>query len=200
MKITHIFFDIGGVLGSNGWDREQRARARARFPLDEEFERRHQELVGEWENGRLSLEEYLESAVFFTPRPFTQEEFVEFMFAESQPDRQAIELARRLSMAGSARLFTLNNESAELNRYRIAHFGLDTIFSAFLSSCWLGIRKPSHLIFERALDIAGARPEHSLFIDDREQNLKPAGKLGIRTHHFTGHAQLERTLQELHLL
>lgn len=200
MRLTHLFCDIGGVLGTNGWDREQRARAVARFGLDEEFELRHQELTGELETGRITLAEYLESAVFYCPRGFSREDFVAFMLAQSEPFPDSIGVVRRVSERGRVRMMTLNNESDELNRHRIKHFGLGEIFSTFLSSCWLGVRKPSRLIFERALGIAQAEPGRVLFVDDREQNLAPARALGFRTLHFTGAAELDRSLGELGLL
>ena len=198
--ITHVFFDIGGVLGTNGWDREQRARAAQRFGLDEEFECRHEQLVGELESGRITLDEYLESAVFYCPRPFTKEELRAFIFAQSEPFPDSIALVRRLAERGAVRLMTLNNESEELNRHRIERFGLAPLFAAFLSSCWLGVRKPSRLVFERALGIAYVRPERTLFVDDREQNLAPARALGFDTYLFTGAAELERALAERGLL
>lgn len=194
--ITHVFFDIGGVLGSNGWDREQRARAIERFDVEPEFEARHEELVGDWEIGRLSLEEYLDSAVFYVPRSFTREEFVAFMLAQSVPFAASIALAKRLADRGAVRLFTLNNEADELNRHRIEAFGLRGIFESFLSSCWLGLRKPSRTMMLRASLIAGAAPEHILFVDDREQNIVPARALGWDTHRFTDAPALEAALRE----
>src|SRR5215212_3295516 len=124
MSISCVFFDIGGVLGTNGWDREQRQRAVDHFGLDAEFDRRHQELVAEWEIGRVTLDEYLESAVFFTPRTFTPEAFKAFMYAESKPFADTIAITRELAQRNQVRLFTLNNESAELNQHRIESFGL----------------------------------------------------------------------------
>lgn len=200
MSITHVFFDIGGVLGTNGWDREQRLRAIERFALDPEFESRHEELAGDWEIGRLTLEEYLESAVFFTPRSFTPGEFTAFMFAQSEPFVDTIAVARRLAVRGEVVLMTLNNESDELNLHRIRSFGLRDIFSAFFSSCWLGVRKPSRTIFERALNIAQVAPTDVLFVDDREQNLVPARALSFETHHYTSAVSLERELSERDLI
>ena len=200
MSITHIFFDIGGVLGTNGWDNEQRLRAIDRFALDPEFECRHEELAGDWENGRLTLAEYLESAVFFTPRPFTAGEFTAFMFAQSKPYVDTIAVARRVAARGDTVLMTLNNESEELNLHRIRTFGLRDIFSAFFSSCWLGVRKPSRTIFERALNIAQVPADDVLFVDDREQNLVPARALGFNTHHYTDAMLLERELSERKLI
>ena len=71
MTVRHIFFDIGGVLGSNGWDREQRAAAAQHFGLDvAEVEDRHGEAVAMLEQGRMPLDEYLRCTVFHRPRPF----------------------------------------------------------------------------------------------------------------------------------
>jgi len=200
VSLTHLFFDIGGVLGTNGWDREQRLRAIERFDLDPEFESRHEELAGDWEIGRLTLAEYLESAVFFTPRSFTPGEFTAFMFAQSEPFLDTIAIARRVAVRGEVTLMTLNNESDELNLHRIRSFGLRDIFSAFFSSCWLGVRKPSRTIFDRALNIAQVAAGDVLFVDDREQNLVPARALGYETHHYTGAASLERELSARELI
>lgn len=198
--ITHAFFDIGGVLGSNGWDHEQRARAAAHFALDDDFESRHDEVSSDWETGRLQLDEYLDSVVFYTTRSFSREQFVAFMLAQSEPDEACLALVRRVAARGGARLFTLNNESDALNRHRIAAFGLAPLFDGFLSSCWLGVRKPSRIIFERALNIVQARADEVLFVDDRAQNLQPASALGMHTHHFTGAASLAPVLESYSLL
>jgi putative hydrolase of the HAD superfamily len=198
--ITHCFFDIGGVLLSNAWDRDQRARAVEHFGLSEEFELRHEEVVGEWEVGRIGVDEYLDNTVFYAGRDFTREQFIAYMFEQSVPDPDCIALVRRLAERRSARLFTLNNESEVLNQHRITAFGLDQIFLGFLTSCWLGVRKPSRAIFEHALRIVQARPESTLFVDDRAQNLQPAAALGMQTHHFVSVESLDAALHAAGLL
>jgi putative hydrolase of the HAD superfamily len=195
-EIKHIFFDIGGVLGSNGWDREQRHQAVERFGLNaEDFQWRHEEVIGEWEEGRITLDEYLDIAVFYTERDFSREEFADFMCAQSVPDQETIGIARALSREPRFTLMTLNNESEELNIYRIERFGISEIFEAFISSCWLGVRKPIRRFYSRALGIAHAQPESSLFIDDRQQNLTPANSLGMNTILFKSAAQLRSDLE-----
>src|SRR5690606_7811163 len=181
-QLTHVFFDIGGVLGTNGWDRVQRAGAAAQFGLDDEFEERHQEIAGELETGAMGLEEYLDIAVFYQPRSFSRDEFRSYILRQSQPYPEVIALAHRVAEAGRVRLMTLNNESEALNLHRIDHFGLHGLFAAFLSSCWLRLHKPSLRFYQRALAIAQADPRRSLFIDDREQNLDPARRLGMQAH------------------
>jgi len=196
--ITHIFFDIGGVLGSNGWDREQRHRAVEHFNLNaEDFQWRHEEVVAEWEEGRITIDEYLDIAVFYIQRPFTRKEFVDFMYSQSVPDEATVQIARALSAESRYTLMTLNNEAEELNVYRIETFGISQIFEAFLSSCWLGVRKPIRRFYSRALGIAHAEPSSALFIDDRPQNLTPATALGMNVIHFKSAPQLRSDLERL---
>jgi len=196
--ITHLFFDVGGVLGTSGWGTEPRERAVDRFALDAaDFDRRHREVVGAWEEGRLSLEEYLDCTVFDVPRPFSRADFTAFMLAQSRPMPETIALARDLAAARRYRLMTLNNESAELNAHRLKLFGLAPVFTAFFSSCWLGATKPSRRIYDLALAMAQADPAESVFIDDREQNLAPARALGMHVVRFTDAATLRRELAAL---
>jgi putative hydrolase of the HAD superfamily len=194
--IRHIFFDIGGVMGSNGWDKEQRQRAVEHFGLNaDDFHWRHEEVMGEWEEGRITLDEYLDVAVFYTERPFSRDEFVAFMYSQSVPNEDTIAIARALSAHARYTLMTLNNESEELNIHRIEAFGISQIFEAFISSCWLGVRKPNRKFYLRALGIAHAEPASSLFIDDRQQNLTPASSLGMNVILFRSASQLRSDLE-----
>src|SRR5688572_22495533 len=193
--IRHIFFDIGGVLATNGWDRTQRKAAVDRFDLDPaDFQVRHEEMVGPLEEGMISLDEYLDVVIFCRERSCAREESKSFIFAQSKPYSETIEIARTIAEGCRYWVMTLNNESDELNRHRIAAFGLDAIFDAFLSSCWLGLRKPTRKFYDRALSIAQAVPERCLFIDDREQNLAPAQSLGMHTILYQSAEQLRAEL------
>jgi putative hydrolase of the HAD superfamily len=196
--ITHVFFDVGGVLGTNGWDRHERARAIQRFGLEsDDFERRHEDAVGTFEAGGMSMDEYLDYTVFCEERPFSRDAFKEFMKDCSQPFPESIQVARDLAGARRHVLMTLNNESAELNVHRLRTFGLVPLFSAFFSSCWVGAVKPARRIYEVARDLSQAEPARSVFIDDRSQNLTPAAALGMSTILFRDAGQLRRDLAAL---
>ena len=195
-EVNHIFFDIGGVLGSNGWDREQRQRAIERFHLDaDDFQWRHEDLIGEWEEGRITLDEYLDIAVFHTNRDFSRSAFIRFMLDQSVPNPETVAIARELASTSRFRMMTLNNESEELNAYRIIEFGLAPIFEAFISSCYLSVRKPFRRFYNRALGIAQCEPSKSLFIDDRQQNLTPAQSMGMNVMLFKSAPQLRADLE-----
>jgi putative hydrolase of the HAD superfamily len=194
-SIDLVLFDIGGVLGSNGWDREQRAAAIERFGIDaEDFQYRHEETVGALESGQISLDEYLDLTVFCADLRCSRAEFKEFMFAQSIPWPESIEVARAIAKS-SVRMATLNNESEELNRYRIERFGLSPIFPTFFSSCWLGDRKPTRRIYEQVFGMTQAKPERTIFVDDRIQNLRPAASLGVKTILFESADQLRASFQ-----
>ncbi len=198
MTVSHVFFDIGGVLGNNGWDREQRVAAAQHFGFEAaELEELHSESVAMLEQGRTGLDEYLRNTVFYRPRPFELEEFKAYMLAQSRPFPETIDLARALARTGRYRLMTINNESADLNRYRLELFGLRDIFITFFSSCWVGVLKPARRIYEVALAMSQAEPDASVFIDDRERNLEPARALGMRAIRFTDALRLRQDLAGL---
>ena len=198
--IDVVFFDIGGVLGTNGWDREQRTEAIAHFGLEEaDFQYRHEELVGALEAGVISLDEYLDVTVFDAPRTFDRQAFKRYMFSLSKPWPDSVATAKAIAQRGDVRLMTLNNEAEELNAYRIEHFGLREIFAAFFSSCWLGARKPTRDIYHRAVAMAQVDPARALMIDDRDQNLAPARALGMRTILFRDAGALRKEIEALGL-
>src|SRR5688572_7734469 len=163
---------------------------------DEDFEHRHHQVVSEFETGAMSLEEYLDVTVYHTPRLFSREDFELYMLSLSEPNAYTIAIAKHVASAGRVRLMTMNNESAVLNVHRIDRFGLKSIFPTFLSSCWLGVRKPSRTFFERGLGIAQAEASSSLLVDDRDQNLAPAASLGMHTIHYRDPESLARELSQ----
>ncbi|MGI8507732.1 MAG: HAD-IA family hydrolase [Gemmatimonadaceae bacterium] len=197
-NIETILFDVGGVLGTNGWDHTDRAGACRVFGLEcEEFEVLHQEVFDAWERGDMTMDEYLDIVVFSQPRSFTRQSFRDFMFAQSVPHREMLDYAAALMATHRYTMMLMNNEAAELNAYRVRTFGLRPLFSAFLSSCYLGYRKPAGAFYDRALAIAHVNPDTTVFIDDREENLVPVRERGVHTVHATGLAAVQAGLAEL---
>lgn len=199
-EVTALFFDIGGVLLSNGWDRAERTAASEKFKLDwKEFEDRHELVLHAFETGEMGLDEYLDRVIFYCPRSFSREEFADYIRAQSKELPGTMDVLRRLAQAKKYLISSLNNESREMNAYRIEKFGLRRYFDVFLSSCYLGVRKPDEAIYRRALDITQRKGEECLFIDDRALNLECAAELGMRTIQFKDAAQLERELKGLNI-
>ncbi|MDB5035594.1 MAG: hypothetical protein JWQ98_2835 [Chlorobi bacterium] len=180
--ITTIFSDVGGVILTNGWDRNARRTGAETFGLDwEEFQDRHDLAGQEFEIGTITLDSYLARTIFYRHRDFTPDQFKEFIFAQSQPFPETLAIMGRLARSGRYLMSTLNNEELELNNYRIERFELRKYFTMFLSSCFLHMRKPDEVIYRTALAIVQRHPEECLFIDDRRLNVEAASSLGIRT-------------------
>jgi len=196
--IRAIFWDVGGVLLTNAWDRTERTAALQHFCLDqEEFHDRHEMLVSSFERGKITLDEYLDRTVFYRSRSFTREAFRDFMFSLSQPFPEVLDFARKLSDSGKYLMGTLNNESRELNNYRMEEFGLRKIFQLFVSSCFVGFRKPEHDIFRLALETTQIPAEACCFIDDRSLNVESATKMGMQALEMQSLAQLRSELEKL---
>ena len=196
--IKAIFWDVGGVLLTDAWDHTQRADALAHFGLDQaEFQQRHEMLVSSFERGKISLDEYLDRTVFYRERSFTPEAFRGYMFSLSKPKADVLALAQGLAKSGKYFLSTINNESLELNLYRIQTFGLRDIFSLFVSSCFVGLRKPEDGIYRLALDLTQRAAEESCFLDDRPLNLEAAARLGMHVIAVQDAAQVRTELGKL---
>jgi putative hydrolase of the HAD superfamily len=194
--IKAIFWDIGGVLLSNGWDRDQRRVVVTQFGLDpDDFQERHKLIVPELEMGRLTLDDYLNQTVFHRPTDFDKDAFLAAMEAQSVPNEEALALLRQLT--GGYRMYALNNESRELNAYRRRTFELDDALLTFFTSCYLGLSKPGPAIYRLALDLVGVQPEQALMIDDRLQNVEAARSVGMQAIQFKNAGQLTAELKLL---
>ncbi len=188
IPITTLFLDIGGVLLTNGWDHHARKRAASNFKLElAEMEDRHHLNFETYEEGKLTLEEYLRRVVFYKKRPFTRAQFRRFMFAQSKPYPEMIELIARLKVRHGLKIAVVSNEGRELNAYRIHKFKLDGFVDSFISSCFVHVRKPDADIFRLALDIAQAPARQAIYIENTQMFVNVAEDFGIRTILHTDH-------------
>ncbi len=182
-----LFLDIGGVLLTNGWDHHSRRAAAEKFGLDyEELNERHHLTYDTYESGKLSLKEYLDRIVFYDKRDFTFEDFRTFMFLQSQPFPDMIELVRTLKKKYRLKIGVISNEGREVNEYRITNFRLADFVDFFVSSCFVHIRKPDRDIYRIALDVAHVSPEESVYVDDRAMFAQVASGLGLNAITHTG--------------
>jgi|SRR5215813_1615204 len=196
--LSTIFFDIGGVLLTDGWGHVSRRAAADKFQLDwDDYADRHERVGHAIETNSLSLDQYLNRTIFYKPRSFSRDEFRAFIYAQSEPKPASMEIAKTLAATKKFFMATINNEILELNVYRLEAFGLRGIFKVFFSSCFLGIRKPDEAIYRTALQVTQRKPEECVFIDDREVNLECPRELGLQTILFRDAEQLRGALRAL---
>lgn len=195
-SIKVIFLDIGGVLLTNGWGRVSRQSAAEEFGVDfSEMDKRHDLIFNIYEEGRVTLDMYLDTILFYQPRSFTKDAFRHFMF------QQSIQLPTMLDWLldwkakhPQLRFFSLNNEPLELHQHRVQHFQLRRLYDGFVCSCDLGLRKPDPKMFTAAAGIAGVLPHECLYIDDREVLVAAGKNTGLHVWH---HQNAEATISFL---
>jgi putative hydrolase of the HAD superfamily len=199
VDISTILWDVGGVLLTNGWDHVERAAVLQQFGLAFDLiEPRHQYANDAWEKDLTTVEQYLQHTIFFEPRPFTPDDFIQQMKQRSVLLPQgALRILQELAASEEMELVMLNNEARELNDYRIDQFALGAYFDVFLSSCYLGLRKPDPKMFELALDVLQREADEVAFIDDRQHNCDAAAALGIHAIRYQDEAQCVRALEQL---
>ena len=194
-QITTLFLDIGGILLTNGWDRHMRRRAADHFRLNyDDLDERHHMTFDTYEEGKMSLDEYLDLVIFYQPRSFDRTDFKEFFFSQTQPLPEMIEMFRGIAKSNPLKVGAISNEGRELTLYRIGHFGLREFIQVFICSCFVHFRKPDKDIYTIALDACQAKPEQSIYIDDRALHVEVARSLGMHAIH---HTDLESTRQAL---
>ena len=197
-KIKVVFFDIGGVFLTNGWGHISRQKAAAHFGVDyEEMNVLHNFIYNVFEIGSISIDEYLDTAVFHRPRDFTKAEFKDFMYSQSMELPHMLPWVKNWKKKTELPIFALSNESRELNDYRIDRFKLHEVFDGFFSSCYLGVRKPNPRIFKEAMQIAHVKPFECVYFDDRELLVNTALKLGMNAIHHKRFETSKKILENL---
>lgn len=195
--IKTLFLDIGGVLLTNGWGHESRQKAAEQFEFDyDEMNHLHEFIFNIYEIGRITLDEYLNTVLFYKPRAFTKEDFRAFMFSESRQLPHTLEWLVEWKKQTDVKIISINNEGRELNDYRIKKFGLHRCFDAFVSSCEVGMRKPDPGIFQLALGIAQVSVQECLYFDDRPMLVEAAKKAGIPALQHSGFEAAREVLEK----
>jgi len=200
-EITHLFFDLGGICLTNAWDHISREAAAELFRYDfQASEERHKIIVGKFEIGEASIKDYLNEAIFFRERDFSEEQFIEFMESQSKAHPRSLEILEKLRSQNKYEISVLNNESLELNLYRIEKFNLRNYFTNFYSSCFLGVAKPKLEIYRKVLQITQTPADRCLLINDREKNVEAAAECGFQILHIPNVDELEEKLIEKGLI
>jgi putative hydrolase of the HAD superfamily len=187
-SVKVLFFDIGGVLLTNGWGHESRQEAARLFKLDyKELSELHTFIFNVYEASGVDLEEYLDTVIFNHPRDFTREDFKNFM----------LKWLKEWKKDCGFRIIAINNEGKELNDYRVKKFKLHEVFDAFVSSCEVKIRKPDPAIFKLAMGVALATPQECVYFDDRKMFALAADKLGMQAYQHTSFEATKEILENL---
>lgn len=195
---TTLFLDVGGVLLTNGWDHSMRAEAARLFNLDlAEMNNRHALTFETYEIGKITLDVYLDRVIFYIPRSFDREAVKKFMFEQSKPHKEMLELIVEIKKQYSLRTIAVSNEGRELMEHRINHFKMRGFIDCFACSCFTGFRKPDTEVYRLALDLAHAHPEQVIYLDDRAMLAEIGREVGLQSIHHQSYEQTKKQLYDL---
>jgi len=193
-----LFLDIGGVLLTNGWDRHSRQKAAERFYLNEEdMNGRHALMFDPFEIGKISLDDYLDHVVFYEPRSFTREDFKTFIFEQSQPYPEMLQLMKEMKQKYQLKVVVVSNEGRELMIYRADRFKLRELVDFCVCSSFVHLKKPDYEIYQFAIDMAQVKPQEVIYIDDRLLLTQIGAELGLKIIHHQSYHQTRQLLEEL---
>jgi putative hydrolase of the HAD superfamily len=190
-----LLSDIGGVLGTNGWDGTVREAICRHFNLDSaEIAGRHRLMFDSYERGFMTFDEYIGHVFFQSARPFSRSDVRDFAYAQSLPWPQNIEFFRYLKKANQLKLGLISNEGEGITEYRVAKFNLRELCDFMIISHFVHMRKPDSAIWQLALDLVQVKPEQAIYIDDRAMFVDIAAGLGLKAIH---HTSLQDTANQL---
>lgn len=200
-NITTLFLDIGGVLLTNGWDSAVRRKTAEHFGIDfEEMQSRHHITYDTYEEGKMSLDTYLDHVAFYEPRSFTKEDVKTFVYEAAQPYQDQIDLVKRLRAVYGLKVAVVSNEGREVAEDRIRRFRLKEFVDFFIVSAFVHFRKPDLDIYRLALDVAHVNPEQVAYIEDRPLLVETARKIGIHGVQHNDAASTRLILAEMGLV
>lgn len=188
-QIHNIIFDLGGVVMDLDVERSRRAFGALGFD-EEAFHLQKDDGKNVFvllETGKITEEEFFDSLRKMLPRPVTVDTLKEIwnrMIVDFREEK--IRLLQELRVR--YRTFLLSNTNSihvekcnAILREKFGIAGLEDLFEKTYYSHTTGLRKPMPEIFELVLRESGLEPSETLFIDDSEEHLAAARRLGIHT-------------------
>jgi len=91
----------------------------------------------------------------------------------------------------------LTNFPAHLNELLETGWDVEVAFDHIIASCDVKLLKPDKRIYRLALDAIGCKPKEAVFIDDREENVAAARKMGMEGILFKSKMQTLKTLMNI---
>lgn len=195
--IEAIIFDLGNVLVD--FDHRIAAERIAQFG-DKKPEQIFSlffdsPLTGLFEEGRISPQDFFAQVQEALNLKLGYESFLPIwneIFYLSAKNLKVYDLAKRLRK--SYRLALLSNINILHFDYLKQNFPVFDAFHNIITSYQAQTRKPSPLIYQKALEALGASPQNTFYTDDRSELIQSANRLGIKGFVFKGIEQLNRDL------
>ena len=197
MTVRLVMFDLGGVLVRRQPERIVAAVAKdTKLPAD----RLRQELAGskwidQFELGQIGPRQLHEALAGSLNLPWTFEQFVAAwngILSENTDTTWMLE-----SLRSRYKLLVLSNTNVLHDEHIRQSWPVFAQVHYWIASYQVGLRKPEPQIYELALQRADIPPEAAVYVDDTEEFVLAARRLGLKAIHFREGLQLDAELRHL---
>lgn len=142
--------------------------------------------------GELSATEFIEEAGRRLGYPLTARQWAEARRCGMPPNHDVLELVIRLTVPKAV---LTNNGLVLKEQIHVAFPEVAALFvGRFFTSAEFRRFKPDPEVYLRCCEAARFPPADTLFVDDREENVRGAEQAGLMGHRFVSAAELARVL------
>ena len=202
MVIKHIFFDLGGVLLEIDHVQSLQYWSDCTdLSIDVIKDHFPQEVYEQYEIGKLTNHEFFRAVKDALPQPncLKEDNFWRGWNKLIVAETETVELLPIFK--NSYKVYLLSNTNPKHIKHEVEkRFSFQNNVHKAFYSFDLGCRKPDEAIYLKALEMAGAKPEESLLIDDMEANVEQAIGVGFYTIHYHDHKSSVDVLRNMKLL
>ena len=194
-NIKAIVFDCGGVFLSKSWNDKSChiIPKKLRISKDKATEIFYKHWP-EIQIGKEDEDSFFEDLLKNSSEKVSLKEIKEIYYDCIDKIDDTFEIIKKLHKKYS--LFTLTNQGKEWMKFKIKKFKLKRYFKDFICASFVGVAKPDKKIYEILLERTGLKPDECIFIDNLEDNLKPAKNMGYNVILFKNAKQLKKELSK----
>ena len=197
--IDTIIFDLSEVQLTGLVGVEKRLAPLLGVKEEEVLKRLSGEDLLSFFHGQLKEEDYLSRVIKKNRWEISNDKLGQIIRENFKEIKGTRAIIGELRLAGY-KLGLLSVHGKEWIEYISKKFDYETLFHSVSYSYEVSISKPDRMAYQILLDKLVSKSENSVFIDDSENNLRPARELGMKTILFTNAIELRRSLIDLKIL
>lgn len=199
--VKAVIFDFGGVVGSDSdaWDINfleiKKLTGLSCVQLEKFF-------IKHWKKLKIGKEDtvdFWKDIITSKNLKIPPEKLEKTYLPKITINNDVLDIVENIKLKGVL-VTLLPNTARQWMDFKVKKFKLDQIFDKIYSSAHLGIAKPEPEIFEYALKDLNLAPEEVIFIDNQQNNVNSAKKLGIKAILFVNSQQLNKDLTNFGIL
>ncbi len=196
--ISAVIFDGGGVLIDNAAPGMFSHYASHLGVTEEQFRQVFPKYEIDWAKGKLTEDSFWEKITtdLRVKKPRVESLWLDGYLRAYKEKKEMFLLIKNLKHHGYKVALLTNTEIPIMLHTKKQSW---TDFDLFVYSCEIGMRKPDREIYEYTLTNLSVAPDEAVFIDDREENVEAAQRLGMHSIGFESPSQVVCELQKMGL-